>query len=171
MKHVNKLLLSAAPVLIVSSLAHPFGRVKSRAGNRSILVGGFVTPQVKHVLERSCQNCHSEKTDWPWYSYVPPLSWMIEGDVPRARNHLNLSRWDDYTTDERAMLLSRIAVMVRNRAMPLPQYLLLHAEAKLSDMEVKLVDSWAHGERKRLKSIVSARDILFPSAMAAMDPK
>jgi len=66
--------------------------------------------------------------------------------------HMNLSRWQDYTVEQRVDLLTRMAVEVRNRKMPLPKYLKMHAEARLSSEDVQQLYSWAHRERKRLKA-------------------
>ena len=82
-------------------------------------------------------------------------SWLIEGDVYDARRHMNLSRWDDYSVDKKQALLSEIAVMVRNRKMPLPRYLVLHPEAKLSDADIDQIYQWARNERRRLKTLAS----------------
>jgi hypothetical protein len=108
-------------------------------------------PRIRELLERSCKNCHSEKTEWPWYSYVAPMSWMIESDVSRGRSHMNLTRWNEYSLEERGNLLSQISVMVRNRAMPLPKYLMLHPEARISDQEIAQLNEWARTERSRMK--------------------
>ena len=110
-----------------------------------------MNPGVTRIFERSCQNCHSERTDWPWYSYVAPLSWLIESDVHAGRSHMNLSRWQDYTVDQQVELLTKLAVEVRNRRMPLPKYLQLHPEARLSNRDVEELYRWAHGERQRLR--------------------
>jgi hypothetical protein len=77
---------------------------------------------------------------------------MVEKDVRDGRDHFNMSRWDEYPAEKRIEILSEISVMVRNKQMPLPRYTLLHAEAKLSDADVSLIDKWSHAERKRLKA-------------------
>ena len=53
-----------------------------------------------------------------------------------------------------------MSVLVKNRAMPLPRYLLLHPEAKLSDGEVAYFYQWARIERKRLKAAAAEADAL-----------
>jgi len=108
------------------------------------------------VMQRSCQNCHSEQTVWPLYSRMAPISWLIEKDVQDGRSHWNMSNWDRYSSDERQDILSQIGPMVRNRKMPLPQYLLLHSEAKLSDADVELLYQWTRRERKRLRAEASS---------------
>jgi len=81
---------------------------------------------------------------------------MIENDVRQGRSHMNLSRWDEFNLEEQQQILSKLSVMIRNRAMPLPRYLLLHPTAKLSDAEISQISQWARSERKRLKYIASS---------------
>ena len=85
----------ASMVLLASLLVHPNGPVKAIQSNEPLLAGAEIDPAVKAMLERSCQNCHSEKTDWPIYSYIAPMSWLVEGDVSQARAHMNLSTSHD----------------------------------------------------------------------------
>jgi hypothetical protein len=143
----------ASVVGLISLLVHPFGAVKADASARPLLAGAEVDPAIVQIVERSCQNCHSQRTTWPWYSYVAPVSWLIENDVWKARGHMNLSVWDQYTVEKRQELLGELAAAVRSRQMPPPRYTLLHSNAKLSDTESDQIYQWARGERRRLKSI------------------
>src|SRR5262249_5161194 len=56
-----------------------------------------VPPGVQSVLQRSCQNCHSNQTAWPWYSYLAPTSWIVASDVHEARKTMNFSEWGSYS--------------------------------------------------------------------------
>jgi hypothetical protein len=156
-RHLRSILLpGVALVAICSVVVHPFGPIKAQKSNRPLLLDATFDPQVVRILERSCQNCHSERTVWPVYSYVAPMSWMIENDVQRARSHMNLSRWNGYPPDRQQEILLAISRLVRNRLMPLPRYLLLHPEAKLSDAEAQYLYQWSGSERKRLKGGAAA---------------
>jgi hypothetical protein len=142
---------------VAASFVHPFGPVKGQRSTGPLLAGAETNPAIVRAFERSCQNCHSERTDWPWYSYVAPLSWFIENDVHRARSHMNLSRWQVYTVDQQVELLTKLGTEVRNRRMPLPKYLQLHPEATLSDHDVEQLYTWAHSERQRLKAAADSK--------------
>jgi hypothetical protein len=131
---------------------HPFGNVRASAADESLMNTADIEHPVLDVMQRSCQNCHSERTSWPLYSHIAPVSWLIEKDVHNGRSHWNMSKWDQYSLGERQDILSQMAPMVRNRKMPLPQYVMLHPEAKLSDADVELLYRWSRTERKRLKS-------------------
>jgi hypothetical protein len=80
------------------------------------------------------------------------VSWLIEADVAAGRQHMNLSHWDTYTTEQKIDLLTKMSVEVRNHRMPLPKYLAIHPEANLSDGDIVLLNGWAHDERRRLKT-------------------
>ena len=141
---------------LASLLVHPFGAVKAHTSANPLLAGAVVDSETVQIMERSCQNCHSEKTDWPWYSYVAPVSWLVESDVHRARSHMNLSGWDQYSLKEKQDHLTELAAAVRSRQMPPPRYTLMHRSAKLSQPELDRIYLWARGERRRLKSSAAA---------------
>ena len=161
-KRFGSIVFFGAVLLAVCSvLIHPFGAIKAQRSDKPLLLDSTFDPQVVRTLEKSCQNCHSEKTEWPWYSYIAPLSWMIENDVQRGRNHMNLSRWNGYNPEQQQEILSKMSVLVRNRAMPLPRYLLLHPGSKLSDAEIAYLYQWTRTERKRLKAATAEADSQF----------
>jgi hypothetical protein len=108
------------------------------------------------VFAHACINCHSEKTRWPWYSQVAPISWLVENDVKRAREHLNLSRWDSLDAVEQRLRLTAIATVIENREMPLHRYVVFHPEVKLSTDDSVLVIEWTHAERRRLRASESS---------------
>jgi hypothetical protein len=141
-------------VVLASVLIHPSGPVKAAASAMPVLAGADIDPAVLEVLERSCQNCHSEKTEWPWYGYVAPMSWLVESDVGQARSHMNLSRWEDYTIEQKQSILAQVGAVVRSGQMPPARYTVIHTNAKLSPVEREQIYGWAHAERRRLKSVM-----------------
>jgi hypothetical protein len=98
--------LSVATVVLASTVVHPSGPVKAAKSAQPLLAGADIDPVVFQVFERSCRNCDSEKTEWPWYSYIAPVSWLVESDVSQARSHMNLSHWDGYTVEQKQEIVS-----------------------------------------------------------------
>jgi Haem-binding domain len=137
-----------AVVVAFASTIHPYGVMKRPQPQSYALRFVETDSTVAAILTRSCVNCHSDSTAWPWYSYVPPASWLVERDVTQARKHFNLSRWPRYSREEKVEILTDIARVVANREMPLPQYLMLHKEARLSDQDAHAVVSWAGKQRR-----------------------
>lgn len=140
----------AAAIAVGGSLIHPFGMQAAADGRQAILQEAQIDPETLAIFQRACQNCHSQKTEWPWYSHVAPVSWLLARDVQQARSHMNLSRWQEYSTEDRLRLLSAIGSAVRNRKMPVQRYLLLHPEARLTDIERQQIYRWTRTERSRL---------------------
>lgn len=139
-------------IAICSLFVHPFGNLRTmRSPEKPLLHGAHIEMPVFNTLQRSCRNCHSDQTIWPWYSYVAPVSWLVEKDVRDAREHFNMSQWESYSLEDQSRILAEISVMVRNHEMPLSRYTFLHPDAKLSAEDIQTIDRWGHAERKRVK--------------------
>jgi len=108
-----------------------------------------VPDDIHAVLKRSCWDCHSNETQWPWYAHVAPMSWGVIGDVNEGRDHLNFTDWH-YSPEEGADLLDGICKQIKRKRMPLPSYTWIHWGAKLSDAEIKRLCTWANDSAERL---------------------
>jgi len=143
------LLVLIALVAIASILTAPHA---SKNAGAPLLAGAHVPDAVRAAIERSCLDCHSEATRFPWYSYVAPVSWLIESDVKEGREHLNFSRWNEYSLVRRERCLSEIANQVQDGGMPLPSYTWIHRNAVLSPADIDAIFTWTQEERARLIS-------------------
>ncbi len=97
--------------------------------------------EVKAILERSCYDCHSNKTHWPWYSHIAPIKWFIARDVKVGRQWLNFSEWEKYD-DKRKKKLKEMIFTAVGLAMPLGMYVKAHPYAKLTPKDRDLIRSW-----------------------------
>ena len=97
---------------------------------------------VLNILQTSCYDCHSNKTDWPWYSYVAPVSFFITSDVSEGRHHLNFTEWNKYDEKRKEKKLDHVADMVEEGDMPLASYKLMHPSAKLDKEKVNVIKEW-----------------------------
>jgi len=95
-----------------------------------------VPPAAGVVLERACRDCHSNRTQWPWYSNVAPVSWFVIDHVNHGRSHLNFSEWSSYQPDRRRELVDGICKQARDGTMPLPSYTWIHWNARLSPADI-----------------------------------
>jgi len=111
------------------------------ATHSRVRMAEVIDPQVGKILDRSCQDCHSDHTRWPWYSHVAPISWFLYRDVKKGRAKLNFSQWTQEATSANAGM--EICDAVSGGSMPLHGYTLLHGDAKLSEQDVNLICDWA----------------------------
>lgn len=90
------------------------------------------SPQTREIAQRACFDCHSNDTDWPWYSNVAPVSWLVQHDVDEGRAVLNFSEWGQGGDSEE---LDELYEVVAEGEMPMANYLVTHPEARLTDAE------------------------------------
>jgi len=109
-----------------------------------------VPAPVNAIFDRSCNDCHSNKSRWPWYSNVAPVSWFVINHVNEARQNLNFSEWGRYTKSDADGLLKRICREVKSGGMPLSSYTPLHPGSTPSAEDVKTLCDWTDAERARL---------------------
>lgn len=150
----------ACGALLAASMAlsaiHPWGNPRSAVEpNAQLLQGSKVPEDVRRVLQKKCGDCHSENTHYPAYTRLAPVSWMVERDIHGARSVLDLSRWQYYTADTQADLLTRIASEARSGEMPLKHYLFLHPHNRLTTDEQQQIYDWAKAERRRVRQQLS----------------
>ncbi len=99
-------------------------------------------PEVKNVLQRSCYDCHSNETDWHFYSYVAPVSWLVARDVNKGREELNFSEWNKYDNKKRNKKIKEIDKEVAEGEMPMKLYLITHPSADLTENEKQIIKNW-----------------------------
>jgi len=140
-------------VLFVAAQAYRPDRTNPSVDQSKTLgASGRVTPEAAAILERSCNDCHSSETRWPWYSNVSPVSWFLKNHVDEGRRELNLSEWGTYAARKRERKLHEICEQVEAGEMPIKSYLPLHPSAKLSDEDRRVLCDWAHAEEERVAS-------------------
>ncbi len=101
------------------------------------------------ILRRSCYDCHSNETIWPWYSRVAPVSWLVVHDAHEGRRHLNFSEWQGTPNQAQQEHASEIPKQVKSGDMPLWYYLPLHRAARLSADDIALLAKWAERNEVR----------------------
>ena len=125
--------LAVVAVFLVAQLFQPSRDNPPSVPSDSFEVVANPAPRARVIIERACQDCHSNRTIWPWYSRIAPASWLVAGDVSEARQHLNLSEWGRMTPERRLQALGDICREANSGDMPLWQYRLMHPAARLTE--------------------------------------
>lgn len=117
-------------VLFVAMQLVPYGRAHN---NPAVAAEPkWDSPQTRELAKRACFDCHSNETEWPWYSNIAPFSWLIQHDVDEGRSKLNFSKWNVPQREARGA-----GQEVRRGKMPQWYYVMLHPSAKLSTTETQ----------------------------------
>jgi len=129
-------ILGLAAVLAAAQLVQP-ERANPPADPAASLEAVVKPPQdAAAVLERSCRDCHSNRTEWPWYSRISPVSWLVASDVKEGRARLNFSSWNVYSPEMSKIRLRTVCEQVRAGNMPPKYYTPLHPQARLNGQDV-----------------------------------
>lgn len=142
-----KYLRPIAAVLVVGLAALQFYRPARNLGEPegpdSIVRKHQVPEDVRAILRRSCYDCHSNRTTYPWYAEVQPVRLWLDSHVNDGKRHLNFSNFAKYEPKRAAHKLDEVVDALVGGSMPLKSYTLVHRDAVLSKAEIKLVTAWA----------------------------
>jgi len=129
----------AVAAIVGLGYIHPFGdpRVEPAKGLDTLLLDANMPPNARAVLIAKCADCHSNETKWPVYARIAPGSWLIERDIVKAREEMDLSRWDQIPAEKQGVFKAKIVQEAKSGDMPPLQYLALHWAAKLSPADVQ----------------------------------
>ncbi|MBT8316905.1 MAG: heme-binding domain-containing protein, partial [Lutibacter sp.] len=89
-----------------------------------------------------CADCHSNKTNYPWYSEIAPISWYLAQHVNEGKEYLNFSEWTTYNKNQKSHIINDLEEVLIDVEMPLKSYLLIHTEAKLSQNQYETLLNW-----------------------------
>ncbi len=120
-------------VIFVAIQFIPYG--KDHTNPKVISEPKWDSPKTKEIFMRACGDCHSNKTKWPVYSNIAPISWSVYHHVVEGREHFNVSMWGKQRKNEGDEAVEE----VEEGDMPLKSYLLAHSEARLNDADKKVL--------------------------------
>ncbi len=151
MRPWGKRILFAAVFVILVAQVIPVRKTNPPVDAAQTINATMALPdEVSQVFERSCQDCHSNRTVWPWYSHVAPASWFLAHHVNEGRRELNFSEWGTYPARRRDRKLKEICEQVQRGKMPQTSYTLIHTQAELSDRDKQVICAWTDTARKAM---------------------
>ena len=116
-----------------------------------------VPPDISLIIGRSCNDCHSNLTEYPWYTRIQPVGWFMKNHIDEGRRELNFSIFNTYNARRKGKKLEEICEQVTKSEMPLPSYLWIHGNAVLKPTEVKALCDWSESARAALAAAPPAQ--------------
>ena len=139
---MKKVLLIAAVVLIAIQFIRIDKNNPQTDLNKDFILLTGPPALISEMIKTSCYDCHSHHTNYPWYSNVAPVSWILKNHVNNGRNHLNFSVWTDYKEAKKNRKIEECIEVVESGEMPMKGYILFHGEADLNPNERKALNDW-----------------------------
>jgi hypothetical protein len=159
----KKILIALVILLVVIQFFRP-DKNDSNDQTYAISTKYEVSDHVNQILKVSCFDCHSNKTEYPWYANVQPVAWWLNGHINDGKRHLNFSEFTKRPIAIQNHKLEETIEMVEEKEMPLESYtyLGLHSEANLTDDQREAVINWAKDQMAYLKANYPADSLVMP---------
>ena len=151
MKLWKKIAIALAVVVVVLQFIRPEKNAGNSPTMHSITQNFPVPAGVQTVLQRSCYNCHSNRTDYPWYEEVQPVGWFLNKHIQDGKRGLNFDEYTTYRIMKQYRRFNDIIENVDKDEMPLPSYLIIHRNAKLTASEKDELIRWCNAMRDSMK--------------------
>ena len=139
MTRLEIIFISAVILFLVVQLIPVHKNESPIPADKSFATQFNVPNNVNRILERSCYDCHSKQTNYPWYGNVQPIALLLENHISEGKKKLNFDEFQDYGKRRMRTKYTEIVKQIEQDKMPLTSYLWLHPEARLSEAEKKLL--------------------------------
>lgn len=132
---------------IVIQFIRPARNESGQVLETDILKTFNVPGNVSTLLKNACFDCHSNNTNYPWYSNIQPVEWLLAEDIKDAKAELNFSEFGSLSSRRQISKLKNVARRIKDGTMPLPMYQFMHSEARLTEDERQLLVEWVESTR------------------------
>jgi hypothetical protein len=108
----------------------------------------LVSPEedITILVRDACYDCHSNQTAYPWYSRVSPVSWYLDKHIRKGKAELNFSEYGELDKADKIGMFADFCDVLDAGTMPLRSYMMLHANARLSEDQRELLCNWTETE-------------------------
>lgn len=111
-----------------------------------LLMYSTIPDSLASILMNSCYDCHSNRTNYPWYSYIAPVSWVLQRHIDRGKEELNLSNFGDLEKSQKIGTLADLCDVIESGSMPLKSYLIIHRNARIINSKAEELCTWTELE-------------------------
>lgn len=129
-------------IFIVIQFFQPEKNDKVPNPQNDIVFAVDIPAPVKKKIVDACYDCHSNRTKYPFYNRVAPVSWLLANHIKEGKEHLNFSEWASYEKKKQIKLLSEICDEISSGEMPLKGYVFMHSRAVINEKEIEEICRW-----------------------------
>lgn len=145
-------MLALLVALIIIQFIHP-KKNKAEGSQPNYIGNNFTVPaDVKTILNKACNDCHSNNSNYPWYANLQPVHWWMEKHIKDGKKHLNYDEYTNRPLRYQYHKMEETIEMIKEGEMPLNSYTWTHKDAKLSEEEKTKLISWAESVMDNMKS-------------------
>lgn len=159
---LRKILLLLIAALVIIQFFHADKNIANSDSDAANDISGvFAIPDnVQAILQKSCYDCHSNNTDYPWYAEIQPVGWWLNHHIDEGKSELNFNEFSSYSPRRQYKKLEEIAEQVKENEMPLSSYTLIHKDAVLNQEQKLAITAWANTAMDSMKARYPADSLL-----------
>ncbi len=161
MKLFKKILLALLVIFLVMQAFRPTRNLSANTEN-DISVSYAVPTEVKTILAKACNDCHSNKTEYPWYANIQPAAFWLNDHVVDGKRHMNFNEFNKYRIAKQYKKLEECIDEVKDGEMPLESYTMIHKNAILTEAEKITLTNWCLTVRDSIKAKYPADSLVLP---------
>ena len=150
MSRIKKILTGILIVFIVIQFIQPARNKSGQVLATDISKMVSLPQDVQTMLKISCYDCHSNNTNYPWYTNIQPVGWMMARHIKEGKEELNFSEFGSYASRRQLSKLKAIGNSIMDDDMPLASYTFIHKNARLTKEEKARIIDWARITRDSL---------------------
>jgi hypothetical protein len=141
------ILIVIVVILVVGQFIQPTDNNGVADGPKDIAHTVTVPPDVMQALKKSCYDCHSDHTTYPWYDRIFPVIWWIRNHINEGKREVDFTVFSTYPERKMNKKLEEIGEQVEKGEMPIGSYTFIHPDTKLTDAQKKAIIDWAKGTK------------------------
>ena len=149
---LKKILLALLFVFIFLQFIRPSKNISEGPYPNHFSTKYAIPQNVETILQKACYDCHSNKTNYPWYTNVQPVGLWMQDHVNDGKDELNFSEFATYSPKKARHKMEECIEMVKESKMPLPSYTWIHKHAILSDDEKTALTDWASATARKIEA-------------------
>lgn len=148
---IRKILLLLFLLLVVIQIFRPEKNIATATLPEAIEKHYLVPQEIQGILRTSCYDCHSNNTEYPWYSELQPLAWLQQNHINEGKREINFDEFNTNSAKKKKHKLDEVVEMIENNEMPLRSYTLMHKNAILSSQQKNMIIAWATKLQKSIQ--------------------
>jgi hypothetical protein len=161
---MKKAYITLLVIFIAVQFYRPATNNNTVIGSHTISAVTLVPENVNTIFKKACNDCHSNNTNYPWYSYVQPVGLWLNSHVNDGKKHLNFDEFATYRLRKQYHKLEEIIDEVKGKEMPLKSYILIHNDAKLTLDERVTITNWASNVMDSMKAVYPMDSLMKPKS-------
>jgi len=148
----KKILIILIIVLVLIQFFRPAKNISIAKSTTDISNIYQMPNDVSLILDKACNDCHSNNTKYPWYFNIQPAAWWLDNHIREGKEELNFDEFATYAAARKYDKIKETKKEVDDGEMPISSYTLVHAEARLTDAEKQALTSWSENIRKQMEA-------------------